>query len=152
LDARFQSTGRKLATVAAAAAIAASALVLAACGGSDDTSVTAAATTSSTESSTTAPAGGATVKFEADPGGALAFTATDVTAKAGDDTIEFDNPSSTPHNVVVENESGDQVASTDTISDSTTSTTADLKPGTYTFYCSIPGHREAGMEGTLTVK
>jgi uncharacterized cupredoxin-like copper-binding protein len=29
--------------------------------------------------------------------------------------------------------------------------TATLKAGTYTFYCSVPGHEQAGMRGTLTV-
>ena len=82
----------------------------------------------------------------------LAYVETDVSAKAGNDTIEFDNPSSTGHDVVIEDESGGEVAKTDVITDSTTTTTADLQPGTYTFYCSVPGHREAGMEGTLTVK
>ena len=82
----------------------------------------------------------------------LAYTETDVSAKAGNDTIEFDNPSSTGHDVVIEDQSGSEVAKTDVITDSTTTTTADLKPGTYTFFCSVPGHREAGMEGTLTVK
>jgi plastocyanin len=82
----------------------------------------------------------------------LAFTKTEITAPAGDDTISFDNPSSTDHNVQIEDANGNDIAGTDTISAGKTSTTADLKPGTYTFYCSIPGHREAGMEGTLTVK
>jgi plastocyanin len=136
---------------AALAAIALVGLGIAACGGDDDTSTAAdTAATSTEDTSTTAK--GATVDFEADPSGALQYTETDVTAKAGNDTIEFDNPSSTGHDVVIEDESGNQVAETDIITDSTTSTTADLKPGTYTFYCSVPGHREAGMEGTLTVK
>jgi plastocyanin len=132
---------------------------LAACGSSDDSASTAAET-SSTAAETTATdtsggasaGGGATVKFEADPNGQLAYTETDVTAKAGNDTIDFDNPASIGHDVVIEDQSGSEVASTDVITDSTTSTTADLKPGTYTFFCSVPGHREAGMEGTLTVK
>lgn len=128
--------------------VALGALALAACGGNDDTG-TAAATTSST---TTSAPGGETVKFEADPSGQLAYTETDVTAKPGQATIEFDNPSSTGHDVVIEDQSGNEIAKTDVITDSTTTTTADLKPGTYTFYCSVPGHREAGMEGTLNVK
>lgn len=137
-------------TLAAVAILGLAALALAACGGSDDSSSTAAET-SATETSTSA-GGGETVSFEADPSGQLAYVETDVTAKAGNDTIEFDNPSSTGHDVVIEDESGGEVAKTDVITDSTTTTTADLQAGTYTFYCSVPGHREAGMEGTLTVK
>lgn len=138
-------------TVAALAALTAAALALAACGGSDETSTptTAAATTTG---ETTTAGGGETVKFEADPGGQLAYTQTDVTAKAGNATIDFDNPSSVQHDVVIEDQSGSEVARTDIISDSQTSTTADLKPGTYTFFCSVDGHEAAGMEGTLTVK
>ncbi len=153
MHSRFLSMSRMLAAVAV---VAVASLALAACGSSDDTSSTAATsdtTAASTDSSTsTTASGGATVSFEADPSGALAYTTTDVTAKAGNDTIEFDNPSSTGHDVVIEDESGNEVAKTDIISGSTATTSADLKPGTYTFYCSVPGHREAGMEGTLTVK
>jgi plastocyanin len=141
-------------TVAAAAVLATAALALTACGGSDETATTAADTGATTSATDTGSAGGngETVTFEADPSGALAYTKTDITAKAGKATIEFNNPSTTGHDVVIEDESGNEIAKTDIITDSTTSTTADLKPGTYTFYCSVPGHREAGMEGTLTVK
>ena len=63
-------------------------------------------------------------------------------------TIEFTNPQSLSHDVKVEDASGEEVGATELIADSkTTATTDSLKPGDYTFYCSVPGHREAGMEG-----
>ena len=130
---------------------------LAACGSdSSSSSTSTSAETSASTASTTASGGsggsGGTVKISADPSGALAFTQTKLTAPAGTDTIDFDNASSTGHNVEIEDSKGEDVAGTDTITAGKTSTTADLQPGTYTFYCSIPGHREAGMEGTITVK
>jgi plastocyanin len=90
--------------------------------------------------------------FEADPSGNLAFTEDKVTSKAGKVTINFTNPAPVPHNVDIEDESGENVAETEVTSEDSESTTADLKSGTYTFYCDVPGHRQAGMEGTLTVK
>ena len=145
---------KKLA-VLAPALVALAALGVAACGGDSGSSSTAAETTSSTtasSSTTTGGGGGATVKFEADPSGALAFTQTDVSAPAGNDTIEFDNPSQLGHDVVIEDSNGNEVTRTDVITGTTTTTTADLQPGNYTFFCSVDGHRDAGMEGTLTVK
>jgi uncharacterized cupredoxin-like copper-binding protein len=44
------------------------------------------------------------------------------------------------------------LAASSFISKGTTSITLNLKPGTYTFFCQVPGHRAAGMFGTLTVK
>jgi plastocyanin len=82
---------------------------------------------------------------------ALAFDTAELTAKAGNVKIDFKNPSPIPHNVVIE-EGGKELAGFEPIAEGEKSETADLKPGTYTFYCSVPGHREAGMEGTLTVK
>lgn len=144
--------------LAATAAALVAAFVLAACGGSDSTSTPTAAETTGgaaaagTETSGGSGGSGGTVKIEADPSGALAFTETKIDAPAGTDTIELDNPSSTGHNVEIQDSSGEDVAETDTITGGKTSTTADLQPGTYTFYCAVPGHREAGMEGTITVK
>jgi plastocyanin len=130
---------------------------LAACGGDDDSSSDSSASTPATTSSTTSESsggsgGGSSIAISADPSGALAFEQTDVSAAAGNDTLEFTNDSTTPHDVVIEDDGGNEIAATDTIQGDTTSTDADLQPGTYTFFCSVPGHREAGMEGTLTVK
>ena len=90
-----------------------------------------------------------TVKISADPSGALKYEQTDVSATAGSITIDFTNMSSLPHDVTIEGNGAS--GATDQITDSTTSTTVDLDPGTYTFFCSVDGHRAAGMEGTLTV-
>jgi len=81
----------------------------------------------------------------------LAFDTKKLTAKAGDIKIDFRNRSAIPHNVVIE-QGGKELAGFEPISESYESESVELKPGTYTFYCSVPGHREAGMEGTLTVK
>jgi plastocyanin len=127
---------------------------LAACGGDDDEGTTAAATTTTTTE--TAPAGGgggaSTLDISAAADGSLAFDQTDLTTKAGAVTINFDNPASLTHDVKVEDSSGAELGGTDLVSQGDATATVDLQPGTYTFFCSVPGHREAGMEGTLTVK
>jgi plastocyanin len=126
-------------------------LGLAACGGDDDDEGAGAATTEETTTSGGGGGGGgSTLALAADPSGALAFDKTSLEASAGDVTIDLTNESSTPHNVEVEGMGVEEVS--DTITGSSTSLTVTLEPGTYEFFCAIPGHREAGMEGTLTVQ
>jgi plastocyanin len=136
------------------------ALGLTACGSSDDETTGGGAETSS-ESGAEAGGGaaegksagsGAAVSFEADPSGNLAYTANSATAKAGKVTVDFTNPQAVPHDVAIEDSGGETLGETETIAEGSDSTTVDLKPGKYTFFCTVPGHREAGMEGTLTVK
>jgi len=91
-----------------------------------------------------------TLHVEASPT-ALEFNTTKLEAKAGKVTIDFKNPSALEHNVVIE-QNGKELSGFEPIAEGEESETANLKPGTYTFFCSVPGHREAGMEGTLTVK
>ena len=122
----------------------ASVFALSACGGSSSSSSTTPASTSG------GGGGGSTVKISADPSGALKFEQTDVSATAGSITIDFTNMSSLPHDVKIEGNGAS--GGTDEITDSSTTATVDLEPGTYTFFCSVDGHRAAGMEGTLTVK
>jgi plastocyanin len=87
----------------------------------------------------------------ADPTGLLSYTPRAATVRAGTDTITFINRSTLPHNVTVA-QGSKVVAATRTITGSTTSSTARLRPGRYVFFCSVDAHRQAGMQGTLTVK
>jgi plastocyanin len=81
----------------------------------------------------------------------LTFDKTSLTSKSGKVTIDFDNPAALEHNVAIEQE-GKEIATSTTLAEGKTSVSADLAPGTYTFLCTVPGHAEAGMEGTLVVK
>lgn len=75
-----------------------------------------------------------------------------VKATAGKITLVFKNPSMLPHNVVIEAAQGEKrFGNTKTITNSTTSVVLNLKKGTYHFYCSVPGHEDAGMSGKLVV-
>jgi plastocyanin len=65
-------------------------------------------------------------------------------------TITMANTSPLEHNVAVA-QGTTVLGTTPTFAGGTRTLTLKLKPGTYTFYCSVPGHRQAGMEGTLTV-
>lgn len=141
---------KKAATIFAAGALAA--FGVAACGSSSNNNdTTAASTTPAGTSSTAAPATGSTVDITAAADGSLKFDQSNLTAKAGTATVSFDNPATLSHDVVLQDSSGAEVGRTDLIAQSNASFTSDLKPGTYTFFCSVPGHRQGGMEGTITV-
>jgi uncharacterized cupredoxin-like copper-binding protein len=101
--------------------------------------------------STTA-GGGQTLSVEANPEGQLMFNKTALTATAGKVSIDYTNMSPLAHNLTVASASGTVIGATPTFQGGTKTLALNLKPGTYTFYCSVPGHRQAGMEGTLTVK
>jgi len=155
---------RPLFLALACVALIALALGLAACGDDDDDSGAAPATTAAdTSGATTAPAtpvptestpsttaagGATTVDVAADPSGQLKFTQTELSAPAGEITLDLTNDSAVPHNIAVDGADG----VSDTIQDGgTAELTVDLPAGTYEYYCDVPGHRQAGMVGTLTV-
>lgn len=94
---------------------------------------------------------GGTLQLAADPTN-LAFDKSSLTSKPGKVTIDFTNPSSLEHDVAIEGSEGKEIAVSQLIGESETSVSANLAAGTYTFFCTVPGHREAGMEGTLVVK
>ena len=130
-------------------------LALVACGGGDSDTTggqTSATTTEETKEAEGGSADAATLDFEADPGGQLAFTEDEATSEAGKVTVNFTNPATVPHDVRIEDAKGKDVGGTEVITESNESAKVDLKPGDYTFYCSVPGHRDAGMEGDLTVE
>ncbi len=98
------------------------------------------------------------LELEADPQGQLAYTASKATASAGAVTVSMKNMSGVSHNLAIEagaggaSGSGPVLGATTFQTKGTASITVKLKPGTYTFFCQAPGHRAAGMYGTLVVK
>jgi plastocyanin len=134
------------------------AIGFAGCGGDDNGGSTSATTGTTTKAATgatgaTGASGGkaSTLSVQADPS-QLAFKEKSLTAKAGKVTIDFKNPASIPHDVRIE-ENGKDIGGTKQISNGEAKATVTLDAGEpYTFFCSVPGHRQAGMEGKLTVK
>jgi uncharacterized cupredoxin-like copper-binding protein len=118
-------------------------LLAAACGGGSSAGSSAPA------GSTTSGGAGQTIDIPISDSG-FSFTKTSVTAHAGTVTLKSVNPQSVPHDISIKGNGVDETG--EEVSNGGTSTvTADLKPGTYEFYCSVPGHEQAGMKGTLTV-
>jgi plastocyanin len=151
------------------AALTALSLGLAACGSSSSsssatsaagaTSASSGTGTSTSASSGTGTSGGAAAgaggaqAIAANPSGQLAYTKKTLTANAGTVKIAFTNKSPLGHNLTIQKgTNGAVVGATPTFDGGTKVLSVKLAPGTYTFFCSVPGHRMAGMVGTLTVK
>jgi plastocyanin len=100
-----------------------------------------------------APAAPATnLLISADPSGQLRFDKTSLQASAGPVKITMNNPSPVPHDVALEGPGGVSQTGKIVPKGGASEVQATLKAGSYTYFCSVPGHRQAGMEGTLTVK
>jgi uncharacterized cupredoxin-like copper-binding protein len=95
--------------------------------------------------------GGKTLQLKADASGQLRFDKKTLKADAGRVTLVMDNPAAVPHNVAIEGGGIDEEGAV-VQQGGTSRVTATLKAGEYEFYCSVPGHREGGMVGTLTVR
>jgi mono/diheme cytochrome c family protein len=101
---------------------------------------------------------GGKLSIAANAGGQLAYETTKASAAAGPVTVEMPNMSGVGHNLALETgeggatPKGTKIGATPIISTGVAKVSVTLKPGTYTFFCEVPGHRQAGMFGTLTVK
>jgi uncharacterized cupredoxin-like copper-binding protein len=134
-------------------------LTAAGCGSSNDSS-SSTTTPTTTTTATTPPAsdqGSASatkLTIAADAGGQLKFDKSKLNAKAGEVTVVMDNPSTIPHAVSIEGNGVDKngTGGSSGVGQGQKSTVSvKLKPGTYSFYCPVDGHEQAGMKGTLTV-
>jgi len=90
--------------------------------------------------------------ISANPQGSLKYSTTTLLANSSHVTIEFTNHSPLMHNMTIANAAGKVLGATPTFTGGTKPLSLNLPPGTYTFYCSVPGHEAAGMKGTLTVR
>jgi uncharacterized cupredoxin-like copper-binding protein len=113
-------------------------------------SASSAASVGAPASATATPAPAGALKLAANPAGQLSYNTKTLSAKAGTVTIVMANMSPVEHNVTVA-QGSKVLGATPTFTGGTRTLSLKLKPGKYTFYCSVPGHRQAGMEGTLNV-
>jgi plastocyanin len=93
--------------------------------------------------------GGGDLTLTADPGGAISWDKSELTAPAGTVTISLVNESTTPHAVEIEGNGVEEVS--ETVTESDTEVSAELEAGEYEYYCPVGGHRQS-MNGTLTVE
>jgi len=115
------------------------------------TSTASPTATTGTPAPPSSPAAASTsLTLAANPEGQLSYNTKQLSAKAGKVTITMTNMSPLEHNVTVA-QGSTVLGATPTFQGGAKTLTLNLKPGTYTFYCSVPGHRQGGMEGTLTV-
>ena len=146
---------KKLALTFGLAALASFALV--ACGSSSSSTSTTPATTSANSGggggSSSGGGASSSIKLAADPS-EIAYDTDSLSAKAGNVTIDFDNPNSAlGHDVCVQDSSGKKLGCSQVVTGSnTTLDLSNLKAGDYTFYCSVDSHEAAGMKGTLNVQ
>jgi plastocyanin len=159
-QAQRRAKHRRPLPILSAVVVALGLLSLAGCGSSSSTTAsstpsTAATTTSAPAATTTASSSASsasTISLEANKEGQLAFNTKSLSANAGKITIDFTNQAPLAHNVTVEAAGGKILGATPTFQGGSKTLTLQLPAGTYKFFCSVPGHRQAGMEGTLTVK
>ena len=91
------------------------------------------------------------LRISADPKGALRYDKTTLRAPAGLVMIHMRNPALLPHNVAIKG-NGVRKLGKVVLKGGTSTVTAKLKRGRYTFFCSVPGHEAGGMKGTLIVR
>jgi plastocyanin len=107
----------------------------------EGTTTTTAASGPVTDLSTSSPADGG-----------LVYQPNGLTAKPGNVAITYDNPSQVPHSIAVATANGNVLGQVQPFTNGKqTVTLSNLAPGKYVFYCTVPGHRQAGMQGDLTV-
>jgi uncharacterized cupredoxin-like copper-binding protein len=141
------STRRFAALFAIGAAVA---VPMVGCGGSSDDNSTSNAATPATTTAGGAAGAGGTVDLSATD---FKFTPSDPSVKAGDVTFKMTNDGQVTHSLEIEDVNGQDVELEGDVSPGQSGTlTANLKPGTYEFYCPVDSHKEMGMEGEITVK
>jgi plastocyanin len=128
--------------------LAAGVLTAASCGGDDDNGGGGGSSGTSSNSASSSSSGGKTLTVTADPGGAISWDKSSLSANAGKVTLKIVNESSTPHAIEVEGNGVEE--ETKTVTGGSAEVTVDLKPGKYEYYCPVGTHRQT-MKGTLTV-